>query len=257
MDGLMRIDKYNAKAINGIENHEKRKSKKSKTNPNIDYSRSKNNYDLQNVYTGTYHKRAKEVMKKYGITKPRSNAVWSCEYFFTASPEYFKDKNSVQIRQYFEKCFDWVANKYGKDKIIAAEIHLDESTPHMHLNVVPIDEKGRLNAKGLLNNNFREQQNQVYADIFKELGFERGTLVEESRRKHYDPYVFKCASLKIQCDELEKKRNSNEFYKNQQMLSEMLEVLYSNPKLMKEYKKAIQELRELKMANLDEIEPEI
>jgi len=41
-------------------------------------------------------------------------------------------------RQYFEDAYKWVCNRYGIENIISATVHLDEATPHMHINLVPV-----------------------------------------------------------------------------------------------------------------------
>ena len=33
---------------------------------------------------------------------------------------------------------DWLKKTYGKENVVAATLHLDESTPHIHASVVPI-----------------------------------------------------------------------------------------------------------------------
>jgi hypothetical protein len=35
---------------------------------------------------------------------------------------------------------DWLTENYG-DKCVRAELHLDESTPHIHAYIVPLNEK--------------------------------------------------------------------------------------------------------------------
>ncbi|MDJ0744889.1 MAG: plasmid recombination protein [Xenococcaceae cyanobacterium MO_167.B27] len=42
----------------------------------------------------------------------------------------------------------WLDNQYG-DRIVRAELHLDEATPHIHAYLVPLDERGKLNCRGL------------------------------------------------------------------------------------------------------------
>ncbi len=42
----------------------------------------------------------------------------------------------------------WLDDQYG-DRIVRAELHLDEATPHIHAYLVPLDERGKLNCRGL------------------------------------------------------------------------------------------------------------
>ena len=44
---------------------------------------------------------------------------------------------------------DWFG---GDANVIGAAIHRDESKPHLHLDIVPITEDGKLSAKKMLGN---------------------------------------------------------------------------------------------------------
>lgn len=41
------------------------------------------------------------------------------------------------IEEWAMDCYNFVCNKYGKQNIIGFEIHLDETEPHIHVNIVP------------------------------------------------------------------------------------------------------------------------
>ena len=51
---------------------------------------------------------------------------------------------------------DYFAERYGEENIISAVVHIDETTPHLHLNLIPIAD-GRLCAKTLFDR--KELQN--------------------------------------------------------------------------------------------------
>ena len=73
--------------------------------------------------------------------------------------------------------------KYGKENVIACSIHRDETTPHLIVYVVPIDEKGGLNAKKWLGGRSKLSQTQTeFANEVKHLGLERG--LENSKARH-------------------------------------------------------------------------
>lgn len=50
---------------------------------------------------------------------------------------------------FFRQSLDFIANRYGKENILSAVIHMDEKTPHMHVDLTPIRD-GRLTAKAIL-----------------------------------------------------------------------------------------------------------
>ncbi|NUW66833.1 MobV family relaxase [Vibrio coralliilyticus] len=83
-------------------------------------------------------------------TKPRRNAVLAMDGLIALSPELLKD-NSV-INTWANRTRDWLKDRFGRN-LVSAVVHLDESSPHMHYTVVPLEEKndGRrvLNARDL------------------------------------------------------------------------------------------------------------
>lgn len=62
----------------------------------------------------------------------RKNAVYGVEWLFTAS-----DMSNIDLNQWGKDNLEWVAKEMGKENILNASIHLDETTPHMHILVVP------------------------------------------------------------------------------------------------------------------------
>ena len=70
---------------------------------------------------------------------------------------------------------DWVKKTFG-DNIIDAQLHLDETTPHIHTFVIPLDDKGKLNARAFLGGT-RDRMVELqtsYAEAVKSFGLERG-----------------------------------------------------------------------------------
>lgn len=41
-------------------------------------------------------------------------------------------------REFFESAYRFFCQDYGKENIVMASVHLDETTPHMHLGFVPV-----------------------------------------------------------------------------------------------------------------------
>lgn len=254
--GIFRIKKYDGGAIRGIEKHVQREASTSNTNPDIDWARSSQNYNLHSQYQGTYKQAIKKRLEECGIEKVRKNAVQMVELLFTASPDFFKGKNSDQIRQYFTDCYNWACEKYGKSNIITAVVHLDESTPHLHLEFIPIKDS-RLNARELFKRPLTELQTEVHSRVFSKYDLKRGESTQE-KRDHISTLNYKIislqrkeAELRQELTELEKERDNNELYQLrrnlkslQDKLSTMFRVLESDEDLMKEYKKAIKNLKE-------------
>ncbi|MGI2908561.1 plasmid recombination protein [Tolypothrix sp. VBCCA 56010] len=71
------------------------------------------------------------------------------------------------------------------DRIVRAELHLDEATPHLHAYFVPIDEKGQLRCNHFFDGRQKMQAFQdSYHTAMQHLGLERG--IKGSKAQHQD-----------------------------------------------------------------------
>jgi len=48
----------------------------------------------------------------------------------------------VDVNAWAEANVEWIKQTFGEENIIACTLHMDETTPHIHTEVVPLDEKG-------------------------------------------------------------------------------------------------------------------
>jgi hypothetical protein len=111
-------------------------------NANPDLIKHNKNYFSQNFREALIRFQALLPEKKI-----RKDAVLLCEYILTASPEYFLDKSPQEIDSFFYNSAKFIAAKHGAKNIVLASIHFDESSPHMHMYVVPKTDDGRLSCK--------------------------------------------------------------------------------------------------------------
>ncbi|MBJ2640059.1 plasmid recombination protein, partial [Salmonella enterica subsp. enterica serovar Typhimurium] len=115
--------------------------------------------------------------------KRRKDAVLAVEYVMTASPEWWNEATPRQQAEFFARSEQWLENKYGKDRVVAAVVHRDEATPHLSAFVVPLTQDGRLSAKEFIGGRSKMRDDQsTYAESVKKLGLERG--IEGSRATH-------------------------------------------------------------------------
>ena len=71
--------------------------------------------------------------------------------FVVSSNDFLPEPTAIE---FLERSIDWMAERYGRENLLAADVHLDEGTPHAHIWVAPVihdDETGydRLCAKEL------------------------------------------------------------------------------------------------------------
>lgn len=114
--------------------------------------------------------------------KHRSDAVLCVEYLITASPEYFEAGDDGT--KYFEDAVKWLHERHGAENVVATTVHRDETSPHLVAYVVPLDEKGKLNAKKYLGGRvvLRNMQSDFAKNVGVKHGLERG--IEGSKARH-------------------------------------------------------------------------
>lgn len=146
---------------------------------NADQERTPNNQHL-------VAKSTDEAMGKMRALLPekrRKDAVLAVEYVMTASPEWFASATPEQEKAFFQRSVQWLADKYGVDRIITASIHRDEATPHLSAFVVPLTKDKRLSAKEFIGSRDKMRADQTsYAGRVADLGLERG--IEGSKATH-------------------------------------------------------------------------
>lgn len=139
---IIRNTNYKMKNLSGIYRHNERKNT-NYSNKDIKKQNSKLNYSLKAPYS-TYEKVFKDMKTKYnlqGMIKKVSNVM--CEFIITSDKEFFNSIGEKETKRYFETAYKFVANynNLGEDFIISAKVHLDESTPHLHIVFVPVVHK--------------------------------------------------------------------------------------------------------------------
>ena len=129
--------------------------------PNADESRTpKNQHIGPRTSSGVLG-----VLRELLPQKRRKDAVIAIEYLVTASKEFFVGHTRTA---YFKKALEFLKVKHGKQNVISAVLHLDETSPHMVVYVVPLNSDGRLSAKDFLGG--REKLSQLQSSFFEKVG---------------------------------------------------------------------------------------
>lgn len=149
--------------------------------PNADPDRLEDNELLHGVEGA---EAVRDAWRERAPDKVRKNAVHGLEYLITASPGALSAMSAEDQNQYFGDALLFLEARHGAENILSAVIHRDETSPHLQALVIPIDEKGKLNARGFIGG--KETLRQIQTD-FAELvadrfGLERGK--ELSQAKH-------------------------------------------------------------------------
>lgn len=179
---ICNVQKYSSSHdISGMQIHDMRERDHSNSNPDIDFSRSSLNYNLCSNLNGMSFNEYidQQISERYtGKKAVRKDAVRMVKVLFTSDSDFFEHLTAEQQREYFQSCYDWAAERWGSNNIISAAVHLDEKTPHLHLNFVPLTVDGRLSAKECIGNGsiaLQKLQDDFFQTVGKRFGLERGS----------------------------------------------------------------------------------
>jgi Plasmid recombination enzyme len=164
-------------AIAGAEHHNRR----TRTTLNADPDRLDANF----VFLGDADRPLVELaQERIGAQKIRKNAVLAIDVFVSASPEYFRPEAPAKagnwqgdrVTAWLEANEIFLAQEFGVGRILRAECHLDESTPHIHAVVVPLTATGKLSYRQLYGGSRTQLsalQDRAWVAV-ADLGLERG-----------------------------------------------------------------------------------
>lgn len=131
-----------------------------------------------------------------------------------------------EIERWAMDTYRWAAKKYGEENIIGFNVHLDETTPHIHMQVIPVGQvtkRGRVKSGeqrgtkkavsfaavvGKTKEEYSKYKDNLHTDYHLQVGYkyglERGTFFEDLSdeekvlRQHRDKkaYVLYCDMMK-------------------------------------------------------------
>ena len=159
---------------------------------NVDKSKTHLNRHLIELPEGKdYNDMFKQRIKEEGVKNTRKNQTKAVEFMLTYSQKNVTDE--FKIDEWCEKNVEWLKENFGEKNVVSVELHLDETTPHIHAIVIPIVDKS-LNATRML----QSSKDQVakngmrgytylqdsYCEKMKEFGLQRG--LKKTGVKHTD-----------------------------------------------------------------------
>lgn len=139
---IIRNENYKMGQLSYIYRHNERKNT-NYSNKDIIRQNSIKNYSLKSVNT-SYQKTFNSLKEQYelkGQIKKVSNVM--CELIITSDKEFFENIGEDETKRYFEMAYKFVANyqNLGEQYIVSAKVHMDESTPHLHIIFIPVVHK--------------------------------------------------------------------------------------------------------------------
>lgn len=197
---IIRNANYKKDNLAGLYKHNERKNT-NYSNKDIAKEKSRYNYSIKRCNT-TYANALKLLQQQYNLQGriiKTTNVV--CEFIITSDKKFFEEIGEEETKRYFQTVYNFVSQyqNLGEQYILSATVHMDESTPHMHLVFVPVVHKINKNGEKLEKiacseywkgkDSYRKLQNAFYKYV-TDNGFnlERG---EQRGTKHINPETLK------------------------------------------------------------------
>ena len=101
-----------------------------------------------------------------------------------------------EIEQWAKDVYDWCAKRYGQKNIIGFQVHLDESSPHIHALIVPVGQRAKSGRECVMwsakfgksryeyGHILREMHTSLYEEVGSKYGLERGDSIEGRNVSH-------------------------------------------------------------------------
>lgn len=178
--------------------------------------------------------------------KIRANAVLGYDIVLTCSNAF---DSKIKQSKWEDSSIKWLEKTFGKDNVVNVWLHEDESAPHLHAFVVPIDSKGKLNASAFTGNaNAMTQLQDSYYSSVKNYGLDRG--IKHSRTTHINrkQYQARKQALEDRLKGMSKDELKDELIKTLIKLDQFRQIEMSNSS---SFEKSIAENNELKAQNSD------
>ena len=140
---MAHIEKFSKNSVGHLFAHFERKKENGEfvkfSNQEIDITKSDLNYNLAWNRNKNQYKIYKDRLSQVQVFN-RSDVKTLCSCVTTIPQEtYLKFKDNPEaIREFFEKSYDFLENRYRKENVVSAFVHMDETTPHMHFAFIPV-----------------------------------------------------------------------------------------------------------------------
>ena len=101
-----------------------------------------------------------------------------------------------EIEQWAKDVYDWCTKRYGQENIIGFQVHLDESSPHIHALIVPVGQRAKSGRECVMwsakfgksryeyGHILREMHTSLYEEVGSKYGLERGDSIEGRNVSH-------------------------------------------------------------------------
>lgn len=101
-----------------------------------------------------------------------------------------------EIEHWAKDVYGWCTKRYGQENIVGFQVHLDESSPHIHALIVPVGQRTKSGSECVMwsakfgKNRYeygqilREMHTSLYEEVGSKYGLERGDSIEGRNVQH-------------------------------------------------------------------------
>ena len=168
-----------------------------------------------------------------------------------------------EIEHWAKDVHDWCAKRYGPENIVGFQVHLDESSPHIHALIVPVGQRTKSGRECVMwsakfgKNRYeysqilREMHTSLYEEVGSKYGLERGDSIDGRNVQHLHKrdYIRKLTKDAKQAEKAVKglqtmiQKLEAQIYSYQTQLEEIDESLASGQIALREYESRKSEIQ--------------
>ena len=143
----------------------------------------------------------------------RDLAFGTQEVDFSQGADNGRLERRPEIEQWAKDMYDALSGKFGEENILSFIVHLDERTPHIHADLIPVTPDGRISFSKVFcgpdKYEFSRRSlalHDLFAEVNRKWGLRRGdsVAVTHAKKKSHEEYR---RELSAQCSSLEREVN--------------------------------------------------
>ena len=137
--------------LSDVKGKEKEQEREGKIrNEDIDLDKTKFNFDFVKDRLNLYQRVKKRIDDVRDVSRIQKNSVVMYSNVITINKDTHRAWGNYKSQEYFKEVYQYFCNEFGKENVVSAKVHLDETTPHMHLHFVPVSKEGKLQARKVM-----------------------------------------------------------------------------------------------------------
>lgn len=179
--GLSKLGGRKPCTLTGAAKHNKRElAQELETRGRIDSHRISLNYSITvDENAADVVAKALQLMERIGTSpdKMRRDYCQAVEIVFSLPAE-----TAIDTQRYFADCFKWCCLRFGNENILSADVHLDESTPHCHALIAPIQSGRWVGGKVIDRTNTKALQESFVKQVASVYGLKMANRLTGSRK---------------------------------------------------------------------------